>query len=86
MFIVSSSDKVMLTLTDLDLNENIAKKKSQFHNKTIFGFRLFLYLCSWYYNLASPLNKCNFIVFSLNAHESQKSIYSAASHPFFILV
>ena len=27
MFIVSSSDKVMLTLTDLDLNENIAKKK-----------------------------------------------------------
>ena len=28
MFIVSSSDEVMLTLTDLDLNENIAKKKS----------------------------------------------------------
>lgn len=33
-FIISSNDEVMLTLTDLDLNENIAKKKSQFHNKT----------------------------------------------------
>ena len=27
-FIISSNDEVMLTLTDLDLNENIAKKKS----------------------------------------------------------
>ena len=26
-FIISSNDEVMLTLTDLDLNENIAKKK-----------------------------------------------------------
>ena len=33
MFIVSSSDEVMLTLTDLDLNENIAKKKVNYITK-----------------------------------------------------